>query len=127
MALSDREQRLLDEMERHLYQSEADVLSTSRPREVKIDYRAVVIGAVIAVLGLIVLLAGVMLNFIVIGVLGFAAMLTGVLYIFSPRKKHALGAGESPRSEPSKSRSKASSSFAARMEQRWQEREEGQR
>lgn len=127
MALSEREQRMLDEMERHLYQSEADVLNTSRPTTGKPDYRAIVVGSVIAVVGLALLLGGVMMNQIAIGVLGFAAMLMGVLYVFSPKKK-TLGSSHGARNQRSRNAApKASRSFADRMEQRWQQREEGQR
>jgi len=125
MALSEREQRLLDEMERNLYHSEADVLSTSSGAPQRPQYRAIVIGVVAAVVGLIVLVAGVMLNALIVGVIGFAAMLGGVLFIFSPKQQRSGSEGENPRNASGKNRS--SQSFSDRMEQRWQERGEGRR
>ncbi len=125
MALSDREQRLLDEMERNLYHSEADVLSTSSGQSQRPKYRAIVIGVVIAVVGMSVLLAGVMSKVLIVGVIGFAAMLGGVLFIFSPKQQQSQAGQKTDRSSSGKSRS--SQSFSERMEQRWQERGEGSR
>ena len=131
MALSEREQRMLDEMERHLYQSEADVLSTEKAAVRRPNYRAIVIGVVIAVVGLSAVLAGVMLDQIVVGILGFVAMLAGVLFIFSPRQ--ASGSGDrsdegscrSAKSAGSSRKKRSSQSFADRMEERWQQRGDG--
>lgn len=128
MALSDREQRLLDEMERNLYHSEADVLSTSKSESRRPQYRAIVIGVVISVVGLGVLMAGVTLDVLVVGVLGFAGMLGGVLFIFSP-KQQQVESGDSRKSQSRKgaSQGRSSQSFTQRMEQRWQERGGGER
>lgn len=133
MALSEREQRMLDEMERHLYQSEADVLRTESASVRRPNYRAIVIGVVIAVIGLAAILAGVILDQIIVGILGFVAMLAGVLFIFSPRQAASAQStgsagrgGSSKRSQSSGSR-KSSSSFMDRIEQRWQERGDGER
>lgn len=133
MALSEREQRMLDEMERHLYQSEADVLRTESASVRRPNYRAIVIGVVIAVIGLAAILAGVILDQIIVGILGFVAMLAGVLFIFSPRQAasaqstgSAGRSGSSKRSQSSGSR-KSSPSFMDRIEQRWQERGDGER
>lgn len=128
MALSDREQRLLDEMERHLYQSEADVLQTSKAGATKPHYRAIVIGVVLAVVGVGVLVLGVVLHQVLIGIIGFGAMLGGVLYIFSPKHQRVQGIGEPLSSSQGTTKKKRSSgSFTDRMEQRWQERGEGRR
>lgn len=129
MALSDREQRLLEEMERHLYQSEADVVDTSKSTSGRPNYRSIVIGVALAVAGVGILLAAVMLNVLIVGVLGFVAMLFGVLYTFSPKR---TGAEASPRAQRSESKRqsrppRASRSFTARMEERWEERGDGTR
>lgn len=127
MALSEREQKLLEEMERQLYQSDADVLDTSRAKSGATDYRKIVVGVVVATAGLGLLLAGVMLNFLVVGVVGFAAMLFGVLLSVTPSRKDASvtprAAGKTSRSQ----RGKRTASFTDRMEQRWDERGSGLR
>lgn len=131
MALSEREQRMLEEMERHLYQSEADVLNTENAAVRRPHYRAIVVGVVIAVIGLAAILVGVMIDQIILGILGFVAMLAGVLFIFSPRHAAAAGDGTdwgsagSPTSSSSKRKKRSSQSFADRMEQRWQQRGDG--
>lgn len=126
MALSDREQRLLEEMERQLYKSEADVLSPSEGQMRRPQYRAIVIGVVAASAGVALMLLAVILNILLLGLAGFVVMLIGVLFIFSPKQQaSAEGAGEKKASQQSRARS--SQSFSARMEQRWQERGEGLR
>lgn len=133
MALSEREQRMLDEMERHLYQSEADVLRTESASVRRPNYRAIVIGVVIAVIGLAAILAGVILDQIIVGILGFVAMLAGVLFIFSPRQAASAQSagsaspGESSKRSQSTGSRKSSSSFMDRIEQRWQQRGDGER
>jgi len=126
MALSDREQRLLEEMERQLYKSEADVLTPSEGQVRRPQYRAIVIGVVAASAGIALLLLAVMLNVLILGLAGFVVMLVGVLFIFSPKQQvSADGSGRDKSSQ--RSRSRSSQSFSARMEQRWQERGEGLR
>lgn len=127
MAISDREQRLLDEMERQLYRSEADVVQTARSVDRKPDYRAIVIGVVFAVIGLALLLGGVMMNQIFVGVFGFAAMLGGVLYVVSPKKKTSRTSDGSQRTAAPSGAKRTSTSFGERMESRWNQRGEGQR
>lgn len=126
MALSDREQRLLEEMERQLYKSEADVLSPTEGQVRRPQYRAIVIGVVAASAGVALLLLAVILNVLLLGLAGFVVMLVGVLFIFSPKQQVTADgvAGEQP---TQRARSKSSQSFSARMEQRWQERGEGLR
>lgn len=128
MALSEREQRLLEEMERHLYQSEADVLDTRKPVSGKPNYRAIIIGVVVLAVGVGALLTGVMIQQPIVGLIGFVAMLAGVLYVFSPARSDRQSSGGAGRnSEQSSGRKSSSQSFATRMEQRWQERGDGRR
>lgn len=120
MALSEHEQRLLDEMERNLYQSEADVVDTSNAPALRPNYRAIVVGVVILAAGVGGLLLGVVSQFAFVGVLGFAAMLFGVLYIFSPKNQASQGAaGSTKRSNQSHV---TKPSFSERMQQRWIDR-----
>lgn len=126
MALSDREQRLLEEMERQLYKSEADVLSPTEGQARRPQYRAIVIGVVAASAGIALLLLAVILNVLLLGLAGFVVMLVGVLFIFSP-KQQVSADGVAGEQQTQRTRSKSSQSFSARMEQRWQERGEGLR
>lgn len=123
MALSEREQRLLEEMERGLYASEADSLNTSRVSGGGPSYRAIVIGSLIILVGIGALVGGVANGLIWLGLIGFVAMLGGALFMFDPRNRIQSGtSAESPR-QAKKSRD----SFAERAERRWEERMDGDR
>lgn len=130
MPLSEQEQRLLDEMERHLMQNDADVVHAStagRP----LSYRNLVLGAIVAIAGLIAVVAGVALWSsntvlgVVIGVVGFIAMIVGVVLAISPSSgpsSAASATGKGGRSGTPRS----SSSFMDRMNERWDRRQQGQ-
>jgi predicted phage tail protein len=86
MPLSEQEQRLLDEMERGLYQSSQDRLRVD-PSSFKLNVRALVIGIAILIAGLVVLLVGVSTHLMIVGILGFVVMFGGVLFaLASPRR-----------------------------------------
>lgn len=81
MALSEHEQRVLEQIERSLYAEDpkfrAAVKKTSSKPTSMASLR-VAIG--LGVLGLIVLVGGVYLQNVIVGVLGFLIMLTGGIY-----------------------------------------------
>ncbi len=125
MPLSEQEQRLLDEMERNLYRNDADFVSTVGNRKGRPSYRNIAIGCVVTIVGAGALVAGVILQQPIIGIIGFAAMLVGVMVAISPGK--ATG-GSEPRSafpaSGSGSQTKASASFMDRMNDRWDKRQD---
>ncbi len=120
MPLSEHEQRLLDEMERNLYGHDADVTSTSFEGMPRPNYRAIVLGVLLALAGLAGLIAGVMTQLIVVGILGFAVMFVGVLVAGKPGAP-----AEKAGSGSSRARKNSAASFIQRMEQRWDERDGG--
>ncbi|GAA1590513.1 hypothetical protein ACIFOC_02278 [Leucobacter aridicollis] len=122
MALSEHEQRLLDEMERRLYQSEADLLpaSTGVPR--RFNYRSLVLGTLLALAGIGLLIGGAAMQQLWLGLIGFVAMLGGVLVMFSKRTE--VEPEQLSSSAPRAAQSKES--LADRMERRWDERMGGQ-
>ena len=89
MPLSEQEQRLLDEMERHLMQNDADVVS-AHTGDRALSYRNLIYGAVLLLLGIGGLIVGVVVGNIIgviIGVIAFAAMLQSLTMIDnSPRR-----------------------------------------
>lgn len=127
MALSEHEQRLLEEMERSLYSSESDVMSTTPGVRRRPNYRAIVLGVVLAVVGIGVLLGGVMAQQLWLGVLGFAAMLGSVLYIFAPKNQSVSEESAGQRSAGSSARRPQAESLSERAARRWDERQEGER
>lgn len=123
MPLSEQEQRLLDEMERHLLHNDADVVSAPSGDRA-LSYRNLVYGALLLLAGVGGLVAGVIVGDvwgIVIGVVGFAAMLAGVMVAVTPVRRTTPAA---PR-ERSSSKQQSSASFMDRMNDRWDRRQDG--
>jgi hypothetical protein len=79
MPLSEHEQRLLDEMERSLYKTEADVVSTAGMGRRAPNYTAIASGAVLGAVGLGVMLTGVGMGITALGVIGFVLLFAGVM------------------------------------------------
>lgn len=119
MPLSEQEQRLLDEMERHLMRNDADVVSAPRDGRT-LSYRNIVYGTILVLLGLGGLIVGVSQQLIVVGVIGFVVMLGGVLLAVTPGRGPGKMRVESDR--PSK-KPQSSSSFMDRMNDRWDKRQ----
>ncbi|MEN9706463.1 MAG: hypothetical protein RIS31_29 [Actinomycetota bacterium] len=76
MGLSEREQQLLDELERSLADTSASKKSHKLAKE-NVSAKRIIAGAVILVVGISVLLAGVMNQVMALGVAGFAIMAGG--------------------------------------------------
>ncbi|MGW9158465.1 DUF3040 domain-containing protein [Microbacterium sp. NPDC055665] len=123
MPLSEQEQRLLDEMERHLLHNDADVVSAPSGDRA-LSYRNLVYGALLLLAGVGGLVAGVILGGvwgIVVGVIGFAAMLAGVMIAVMPVRRSTPS---EPR-ERTASKRQDSASFMDRMNDRWDRRQDG--
>lgn len=121
MPLSEQEQRLLDEMERHLMRNDADVVSAPREGQV-LSYRNIVYGAVLVLLGLGGLIVGVSTSIIAIGVVAFLVMVVGVVLAVAPARG---GAATPPQATPGTRKPAAapsSASFMDRMNDRWDRR-----
>ena len=122
MPLSEHEQRLLEEMERNLYQNDADFVATVSGRRGKPNYRLVVVGALLAVAGVAALVAGVIVRQPIIGVVGFGLMLGGVLMVISPGR--AAETGSAGPSSATRSTRAPRSSWMTAMTERWERRQD---
>jgi len=124
MPLSEQEQRLLDEMERHLMNHDADVV-TAPAGDRALSYRNLIYGAVLLLAGVGGLIAGVILGDViglVIGLIAFAAMLGGVILAVTPVRRTTDGPPRpSARTSPVTPNSE---SFMNRMNDRWDRRHE---
>ncbi|WP_431803942.1 DUF3040 domain-containing protein [Microbacterium sp. bgisy203] len=123
MPLSEQEQRLLDEMERHLMNKDADVVSAGREGQT-LSYRNIVYGVILVLIGIGGLIFGVSSNIIAIGVVAFVLMVAGVVLAVTPAKGPAVGAA--PRSAGEKkagAKATSSSSFMDKMNDRWDRRQ----
>lgn len=128
MALSEQEQRLLDEMERNLYSNEADVVSTTPSEQLSVSPTMVVNTILALALGLGVIVLGLVLGQPLIGIAGFVVIVAGVFWALSsstgtPHSERKNGAGRKPKS-PS-STGAGGQSFMQRMESRWERRQDG--
>ncbi|MEJ1086781.1 DUF3040 domain-containing protein [Microbacterium sp. Mu-80] len=127
MPLSEQEQRMLDEMERHLLQHDADVVSAPSGDRA-LSYRNLVYGAVLLLIGVGGLVAAVALGSqlgavgsIIIGVVAFLAMLGGVILAFTPVRRSADG---TPSQSSPRGPKPRDASFMDRMNDRWDRRQE---
>ncbi|ALJ20818.1 DUF3040 domain-containing protein [Microbacterium sp. No. 7] len=122
MPLSEQEQRLLDEMERHLMSNDADVVSA--PREGQgLSYRNLVLGAVLVLAGVAALIVGVSQGLTIVGVAAFLVMVGGVVLALTPARGGAQLS--SPRRHGGSAGRADGSSFMDRMNDRWDRRQQG--
>lgn len=128
MPLSEREQRLLEELESQLRTEDPRLdthLRDSRPGGVSV--RRIVLGVAIAVAGLAVVLLGVSLQNILVGVLGVVLMGGGV-YVLTTRGRGGTATTKgSDAADAGQSRQggrKTEGAFMSRLERRWDERRE---
>ncbi len=122
MPLSEQEQRLLEEMERSLYQNDADFVATIVPRQGKTNYTVLAIGVLIAVAGIATLVAGVIVRQPIVGVLGFVIMFVGVLLAVAPPRSSRSTASSA---SSSRKRAAPSSTFMDNLNERWDRRQDG--
>jgi hypothetical protein len=124
MPLSEQEQRLLEEMERSLYQNEGDFVATVNPHHHKTNYTVLVVGVLISLLGITTLLTGVIVHQPVVGVLGFIIMFVGVLLAVAP--PHRAGSANDPTIAPAPRREPRHGGFMDNLNSRWDKRMDGQ-
>jgi hypothetical protein len=91
MGLSEREQKLLEELERGLI--EGDSGFAAKAQAVGNPAGRMIAGALIAIIGLGVLVTGVFIQFAAIGVVGFLVMLAGLVLATSNLQLPDLPAG----------------------------------
>lgn len=118
VGLSEREQKLLEEMERGLYASEADSLRTRSGNKNRPSYRAILVATLGLIAGVIALIAAVATGYVWLGVVGFAIMLGGVLFAFSPKNQVKIDENVT---------SQGSESLAEKAQKRWEQRMDGER
>jgi hypothetical protein len=123
MPLSEQEQRLLEEMERSLYQNDADFVATVSARRGKTNYTVLVLGILVAVVGVATLVTGVVVRQPLVGVLGFAIMFVGVLLAVAPPRKADHAAR--PAASTPKRKSPSGGGFMDNLNERWDKRQDG--
>jgi len=119
MPLSEQEQRLLEEMERSLYHNDADFVASVGVSRLRPNYRSIAIGVLLAVAGIVTLIAGVALQMLWLGILGFVVMFGGVLMAITPGKSIRGRAGRRP------AQGRPDKGLMDRLNERWDRRQDG--
>lgn len=123
MALSDREQELLDQLERQLNDDPAfasAMTSSESALPTVASPRALILGLLGLALGLGLILVGVSTKLIFLGLLGFLLALAGLYYASRSSGKSSAQAPQSTAAGP-----KAPSAFMRNLEDRWDQRQGG--
>ncbi|RLY91171.1 DUF3040 domain-containing protein [Kocuria tytonicola] len=128
MPLSEHEQQLLAQLEKQLHEEDPRFASSMHTETVRGrgSMRNLVLGVVIAVVGLGVLLAGVATQLIVVGVLGFVVMAGGT---FVATLRSGTTAQARPAADGATTRAtsgpRKSSTFLQGLEEKWERRNQG--
>ena len=127
MPLSEHEQRMLDQLERQL-RTEDPRLATQMAdtRQDPVPVKRVVLGAVLAVVGLLVIVLGVANHLILVGVLGALIVGGGIFLLTSRPRRGPDAAGPARPASPAAAASggRRGGEFMGRLERRWDERRE---
>lgn len=119
MPLSEHEQKVLDQLEAQLAADPGFARQWERPASQRFRGRPalgrMLLGLLLALVGLGAVLAGVALHLVPLGVAGFVLMGTGVLVAMSASARQHPGPGPSEK-KPSR--------MMARLEARWEQRRE---
>lgn len=123
MPLSENEQRLLEQMERALYQEDPKFASAMRGTRRRSGVaRRLIIGSLGLVVGLVLLLVGVIQGLVLLGALGFALMLAGTAYAVSGQRKTGPTGVVSSAGTVQPARARTKRPFMQRLEDRWEKR-----
>ncbi len=126
MALSEQEQRLLDEMERSLYQGDADFMSTAAPARNGFSARAITVAVLSIAIGLGIVVSGLIISQPLVGLLGFIVIVAGLAWsLRTDTSASGADTGSTPRRRPAGGQRSKRSDYMSRLEERWDERRRG--
>jgi hypothetical protein len=138
--LSEHEQRQLEQIEQALRTDDPRFADAVRATDPRVHYKRRIIEAALGfVIGVGLLLAGVVINVILIGVAGFMVMLACSLWgVTSYRRMTGITTGRVPTKDRGSRKERhaasdrragkhAGSGLIERLEQRWRRRQEGDR
>jgi len=125
VALSDREQKLLEQMEKALYAEDPKFASSLRRSGLTIapgERRHVIIGLLSLVAGLALVFGSVVSKMVIVGIPGFLLVLTGFVFIARGLQEPVAAATPTPTKVRNRSKN---SKMMSRLEERWQQRRDG--
>jgi hypothetical protein len=133
--LSEHEQRLLDQIERALYQEDPKFASTVRSTDLRTHMkRRMRRAALVLTIGVVVMLTGLVSNIPAVGILGFVVMVGALALALSSWKRlgtaptqglRVVGSDRPAKDRRTKSSTASSSSsggIMSRLEERWKRR-----
>ena len=115
MGLSEREQQLLDELERGLYASDSSLAHKLGKPGARSPKR-IIAGGALAVIGLSLLVVAVILQFALFGVAGFLVMLAGLILATSANP--SIDNPGTPNAKPQEAKQQRKSFFEDRWDRR---------
>ena len=130
MPLSEHEQRMLEQIEKALYAEDPKFAQSVRARDPRVHFRRrLILAAIGFLIGVGLLLAGVIIQYIPMGVAGFLVMLTCAMWaLTSWRHMNGTAPRRGPAAAPRKRRGREpGEGFMERLEERWRRRQEGDR
>ena len=136
MPLSEHEQRLLDQIERALYQEDPKFASTVRQTDLRTHMkRRLIKAALVLVAGFALLLTGVVVQNMYVGIAGFLVMVGALLLAMSAWKRLGQGGtAVTPEADPTRPAApgsprpvrprpaRGSGGLVHRLEERWKRR-----
>jgi hypothetical protein len=125
VALSDREQKLLEQMEKALYAEDPKFASSLRRSGLTIapgERRHVILGLLSLVAGLALVFGSVVSKMVIVGIPGFLLVLTGFVFIARGLQEPVAAATPTPAKVRNRSKN---SKMMSRLEERWQQRRDG--
>ena len=127
MPLSEHEQRLLEQMERALYAEDPKLASTLTRGHHSVGVssrRSVFFGFLLLLGGLAAVVGGVAINQLALGLLGFVAVVLGLVLL--TRGLRAPSGDLTSVPQQTADGTQGSTRFMGRMEDRWNRRQEGE-
>jgi hypothetical protein len=115
MPLSENEQRLLEQMEKALIAEDPKFASALRGRPSLAGSRFAAISLVLMLTGVALIVAAVVIPLMPIGLIGFVALLVGVLLLTAPKPANAAGKKSANQGKTNQV------DFMKRFEQRWED------
>lgn len=123
MALSDREQKLLEQMEQALYAEDPRFASSlKKPSRIAIapgEKRHLLTGTLSVVIAIGLVISSVATKMVILGILGFVFLVAGLFLLIRGIQAPVAAVTPKPR------KTAGGGDFMRRMEQRWQQRREG--
>ena len=124
MPLSEYERKMLEELEAQLADEDPKFADTLKPEppaaspSMRLSIRHLVLGLLVAVVGIAVLVAGISFEIVIVGVLGVIVMFGGFWYVTEGFHAGPVEANQQQR----KSRPSGGGGFMSRQADQWQRR-----